>query len=95
MTARLQNKVAIITGSSSGLGRAISLRYSQEGAKTVCSDLKPTARLDLGNEQEIETHELIKKNGGDAIFVKADVGVASDMEALVKAGVAEYGRVDM
>jgi len=95
MTSRLQDKVAIITGSSSGLGRAISLRYAQEGAKIVCSDLRPTARLDLGSEQEIDTHELIKKNGGEAIFVKADVGVASDIEALVHAGVAEYGRIDM
>ncbi|KAJ5222032.1 Short-chain dehydrogenase [Penicillium citrinum] len=95
MNSRLHNKVAIITGSSSGLGRAISLRYAQEGAKIVCSDLRPTARLDLGGEQEIDTHELIKENGGEAIFVKADVGVASDMEALVRAGVAEYGRIDI
>jgi NAD(P)-dependent dehydrogenase (short-subunit alcohol dehydrogenase family) len=61
----------------------------------VCSDLRPTARLDLGNEQEIETHALIKKEGGEAIFVKADVGIAGEMEALVKAAVNEYGRLDM
>ncbi|CAI7611867.1 unnamed protein product [Penicillium pancosmium] len=95
MPGRLLNKVAIITGSSSGLGRAISLHYAREGAKVVCSDLKPTARLDLGNEQEIETHALIKKEGGEAIFVKADVGIAGEMEALVKAAVKEYGRLDI
>lgn len=61
----------------------------------VCSDLKPSARLNVGNEQDIETHELIKKQGGQAIFVKADVGIASEMEALVKAAVKEYGKVDM
>ncbi|KAJ5980883.1 Short-chain dehydrogenase [Penicillium waksmanii] len=95
MPGRLLNKVAVITGSSSGLGRAISLHYAREGAKVVCSDLKPTARLDLGNEQEIETHALIKKEGGEAIFVKADVGIAGEMEALVKAAVNEYGRLDI
>ena len=95
MSTRLLNKVAIITGSSSGLGRAISLRYACEGAKVVCSDLRPSARRDVGNEQEIETHELIRRDGGAAIFVKADVGIASDMDGLVKAAVEAYGRVDM
>lgn len=95
MTHRLSNKVAIITGSSSGLGRAISLHYAREGAKIVCSDLKPSARLNLANEQDIETHTLIKQEGGEAVFVKADVGIASEMEALVQAAVKEYGRVDM
>lgn len=92
---RLLNKVAVITGSSSGLSRAISLHYAREGAIVICSDLKPTARLDLWKEQEIETHVLIKKEGGKAIFIKADVGIAGDMEALVKAAVKEYGRLDM
>lgn len=95
MSSRLQGKVAIVTGSSSGLGRAISLRYSREGAKVVCSDLRPSARLDLGDEAEIDTHDLIKKEGGQAIFVKADVGVPSDWEALVEAAAKEFGRVDM
>jgi NAD(P)-dependent dehydrogenase (short-subunit alcohol dehydrogenase family) len=95
MSGRLLNKVAVITGSSSGLGRAISLHYAREGAKVVCSDLKPTARLDLGNEQDIETHALIKKQGGEAIFAKTDVGIAGEVEALVKTAAKEYGRLDM
>ncbi|KAJ5089114.1 Short-chain dehydrogenase [Penicillium argentinense] len=92
MSSRLLNKVSIVTGSSSGLGRAIALRFAREGAKVVCSDLRQSSRLEI--EQEI-THELIKKDGGQAIFVKADVGVAREIELLVKAAVDEYGRLDI
>jgi NAD(P)-dependent dehydrogenase (short-subunit alcohol dehydrogenase family) len=97
MTAsrRLQHKTSVITGSSSGLGRAIALRYYREGSKVVCADLKPTARPEVPEEVEIETHELIKKEGGSAIFVKCDVGDARQMEALIEAAVNEFGRVDM
>lgn len=91
---RLQDKVAIVTGSSSGLGRAIALRYSSEGAKVVCSDLSPAPRLQVDSESE-PTHELIAKNGGKAIFVQTDVGVAKQMENLVQEAVREFGRLDM
>ena len=97
MTAsqRLQYKTSIITGSSSGLGRAIALRYSREGSNVVCADLKPTARPEVPEEAEIETHELIKKEGGRAIFVRTDVGDARQMEALIANAVKEFGSVDM
>lgn len=90
---RLANKVAIVTGASSGLGRAIAIRYAQEGAKVVCADLHPTARA--REEAEITTHDLISKNGGEAIFVKSDVGGAAQMENLVQVAVNDFGRVDM
>lgn len=92
---RLQHKTSIITGSSSGLGRAIALRYSREGSNVVCADITPTARSGVPKETEIETHELIQKDGGRAIFVKCDVGDAGQMEALIEAAVKEFGRVDM
>ncbi|KAJ5682837.1 Short-chain dehydrogenase [Penicillium macrosclerotiorum] len=95
MSPRLSNKVSIVTGSSSGLGRAISLRYAREGAKVVCADLRPSARLEGIEENDINTHDLIKQNGGDAIFIRTDVGVAHEMEALVKAAITEYGRLDI
>lgn len=91
---RLQDKVAIVTGSSSGLGRAIALRYSSEGAKVVCSDLSPAPRLQVDSESE-PTHELITKTGGKAIFVQTDVGVAKQMENLVQEAVREFGRLDV
>lgn len=95
MSLRLKDKVGIVTGSSSGLGRAISLRYAEEGAKVVCADLKPSARLQGVEDSDLDTHDLIIGNGGEAIFVKTDVSSASEMEALVKATVEKYGRLDM
>lgn len=93
MSPRLQDKVAIVTGSSSGLGRAIAVRYAKEGAKVVCADLTPTARSE--EEAVITTHELILRNGGSAIFVPTDVGNATQVENLVTAAVQAYGRLDM
>lgn len=92
-SSRLQHKVAIVTGSSSGLGRAIAIRYAQEGAKVVCADLTPTARSQ--EEVEITTHDLIARDGGQGTFVKTDVGDATEMEELVQVAVKEYGRLDM
>ncbi|CRL25030.1 Short-chain dehydrogenase/reductase SDR [Penicillium camemberti] len=90
---RLQDKVAIVTGSSSGLGRAIAIRYAQEGAKVVCADLTPTARSQ--EEAEITTHDLIIRDGGQATFAKTDVGDATQMENLVQVAVKEYRRLDI
>ncbi|KAJ5526310.1 NAD(P)-binding protein [Penicillium frequentans] len=90
---RLQEKVAIVTGTSSGLGRAIGIRYAQEGANVVCADLTPTARSQ--EEAGITTHELIVQEGGQAIFVQTDVGDATQMEDLVKKAVKVYGRLDI
>lgn len=90
---RLQDKVAIVTGASSGLGRAIAIRYAQEGASVICADLSPTARSH--EEAQITTHDSIVKDGGQAIFVQADVGDAAQMEHLVQAAVRQFGRLDM
>jgi NAD(P)-dependent dehydrogenase (short-subunit alcohol dehydrogenase family) len=92
MPGRLQDRVAVVTGASSGLGRAISLRYASEGAKVVCSDLRSDAPK---NSDGVATHDAIVKNGGKAIFVKTDVGESSEMEALIAAAVEKYGRLDM
>jgi len=89
---RLQDRVAIVTGASSGLGRAISLRYASEGARVVCSDLRPDAPRESDG---VSTHDAIVKSGGEAIFVKTDVGESSEMEALVAAAVEKYGRLDI
>ncbi|KAF4120852.1 3-oxoacyl-[acyl-carrier protein] reductase [Geosmithia morbida] len=95
MSGRLNGKVCIVTGASSGFGRAMSLGFAREGAKLVCADLKPTARSNLNSELDINTDEYIRKNGGEAIFVKTDVSKSEDFENLVKETVSKFGRIDV
>jgi NAD(P)-dependent dehydrogenase (short-subunit alcohol dehydrogenase family) len=93
---RLKGKVAIITGSSSGFGRAIAEKFAKEGAKVVCSDINQQAdRKGFENDAQTTTDEAIKKAGGEAIFVKGDVTKSKDMEALVKAAVKKFGKLDI
>lgn len=89
---RLQDKVAIITGASSGIGRAISLRYAGEGAHVVVADLQATSR----NPKEPQaTHELVQSLGRKSIFVKTDVTSAASVDALIEEVVKQFGRVDI
>ncbi|MHB1411017.1 MAG: SDR family NAD(P)-dependent oxidoreductase, partial [Acidovorax defluvii] len=78
----LKNKVALVTGASSGIGRAVALMWAREGAKVVVSDVNVQAGE--------ETAALVRAAGGDAIFVAADVGKPADCEALVNRTVAHY-----
>uniref|UniRef100_L2FUX2 Short chain dehydrogenase n=1 Tax=Colletotrichum fructicola (strain Nara gc5) TaxID=1213859 RepID=L2FUX2_COLFN len=80
---RLASKVCIITGSSSGLGRAIALTYATEGAHIVCADLQPTARAEVESEGIDNTDDLIRQNGGKAIFFKTDMTKPEQVENLV------------
>ncbi len=93
---RLEDKVAIVTGASSGFGRAIAKAFAVAGAKVVCSDLRPEA-LEGGYEDDIsiQTDEAIRKAGGDAIFVKCDVTKVDEVKALVEASVKKYGKLDI
>jgi NAD(P)-dependent dehydrogenase (short-subunit alcohol dehydrogenase family) len=84
---RLMNKVAIITGAGSGQGRAAALIFSREGAKIAVSDWKP----ELGDE----TVTLVKKAGGEAIFIRTDVSESADVQNLVRTTVSTYGRIDI
>ncbi|KAK6204105.1 hypothetical protein LQW54_008459 [Pestalotiopsis sp. IQ-011] len=93
---RLQGKVAIVTGSSSGIGRAIALAYSREGAAVVCADLNRDARSPgVGEEALPCTDQTISSSGGQAIFVQTNVSLAADVQAMVDSAVSKFGRVDI
>lgn len=93
---RFIDQVAIVTGSSSGNGRAIALALAAEGARIVCSDLVQKARPEgFEADLDIDTDALIRKQGGQAVFVKADVSKAADVENLVQQAVEHFGRLDV
>ena len=82
----LSGKTALVTGAASGIGRATALALAEAGARVVVSDLNGA-----GGE---ETVRVIAKTRGEAVFVKADVTNAGEVEALVSRAVAAYGRLD-
>lgn len=84
---RLDERVAIVTGSGRGIGRATALRLAEEGAAVVISDLDP--------EPAQETAEEVAKNGGRAISYAGDITDPGQAQALVKAAVDEFGRLDI
>lgn len=86
MEKKFQGKLAVITGSGMGMGRAIALMFANHGAKVVVAD--------VNIEKGKETVSIIKDAGGEALFVKVDVSKAAEVEAMVDKAVASYGRLD-
>lgn len=84
---RLRDKVALITGGGSGMGRASCRLFATEGARVVVVDRMTGAGS--------ETVELIRGAGGEAVFVGADVAVPADVDQMVAAAVSTYGRLDV
>ena len=82
----LQGKVALITGAGNGIGRATALGFARDGAKVVVVD-----RDTAGGEG---TAGIIRQQGGDALFVAADVTKSADVQAYVKAALDAYGSID-
>ncbi|HKP87299.1 MAG TPA: SDR family oxidoreductase [Blastocatellia bacterium] len=86
MSRNFQGKVALVTGASSGIGRASALAFAREGARVVVA-----ARRSLQGE---ETAQMIIDGGGEAIFVKTDVSRANEVESLMKKIAGTYERLD-
>ncbi|CAN9399401.1 unnamed protein product [Alternaria alternata] len=96
MPGRLQNKIAVITGASSGIGRATALAFASEGASLVCSDLHETARQEYATDTSpLTTIQAVQNLGAKAIFVKCNTTSSTEVEALIQATVKEYGRIDI
>lgn len=84
---RLNNKNALITGSGSGIGRMTALLFAKEGAKV--------AVVDISEENGKQTVADIKEQGGDALFIKADVTKAEDVEKMVDQVIDHFGKLDI
>lgn len=93
--SRLTGRNAVVTGSSSGIGRAIALAYAAEGASVMCADIQPTARGEAVDGNPKTTHEAILEKGGRAAFLKTDVTDEAQVKALVAEAVKQFGRLDM
>jgi NAD(P)-dependent dehydrogenase (short-subunit alcohol dehydrogenase family) len=87
MSDRLHEKVALITGAGSGIGRETCLLFASEGASVVAVDVNEAAA--------VETVEMVRSNGGSATAHRADVASAEECEAMVAAAEAAYGRLDV
>jgi NAD(P)-dependent dehydrogenase (short-subunit alcohol dehydrogenase family) len=86
MPGRLEEKVALVTGGASGIGRATALTFAREGAKLVIADMN-----EEGGQQTVH---MLTEQGGEAIFVRTDVSKAVEVQALISTVVETYGRLD-
>jgi NAD(P)-dependent dehydrogenase (short-subunit alcohol dehydrogenase family) len=83
----LKDKVALVTGAASGMGRAGSVKFAQHGAKVVVTDVDEAGGW--------KTVEQSKSAGGEATFVRVDVSSAKDAEAMARAALDRYGTIDI
>ena len=84
---RLNDKVALITGAASGIGRETALLFAREGAQV--------AAIDVNDTEGEQTVQMILAEGGSALYVHADVSSASECEAMVSQAEAAYGKLDI
>jgi NAD(P)-dependent dehydrogenase (short-subunit alcohol dehydrogenase family) len=87
MTMRVKDKVALITGAGSGIGRESALLFAREGAAV--------AVVDLNDEAGQETVALVKQQGGRAAYCRADVSKANDCEGMIAFAEKQFGKLDV
>ncbi len=81
-----QDKIALVTGGSSGIGRATAVAFAREGAKVVVANRR--------EEEGADTIHLIEQVGSEGIFVKTNVTTETDVDALIEKAVATFGHID-
>jgi 3-oxoacyl-[acyl-carrier protein] reductase len=84
----LSGKVALITGSARGIGKAIALELANHGAKIVINDILPKNEID-------KTLEEIRKSGDQAIGIRADITIFEEVESMVKEIINKFGKIDI
>src|SRR5947209_5523319 len=87
MQTRFSEKVCLVTGGGSGIGRATCIRFSAEGGRVVVVDMSPDSSRAVAAE--------ITATGAEAIFAVADVSVSDQVQAAVKSAVDRWGRIDV
>lgn len=87
MNQRFQNKVVLVSGTSSGIGEKVALTFAEQGAKIILSSRNTDLNEDLVRK--------IKKSGGKALFIKADFSIPSEVQNVVKEGVKYFGGLDI
>ncbi len=89
---KLEDRTAIVTGSSSGIGRAISIEFAREGANVVLADVREESRV---LDDDRTTFDVIESEGNTAVFQQTDVTDEAAVERLIERAVEEYGGLDI
>ena len=84
---KFEGKVVIVTGSGQGIGREIACAFASEGTSVVIAEIVP--------ESGMETEDIIKSAGGDALFIETDVSSPENSEILMRKTAEKYGRIDV